>query len=1832
MKRVLSLLLTLLLLFSLLPSTLAFASAEETVAEEVEKEAHFANSDVEAWSPDACFYISEDAAGIFMMDYEYYPHETEYRNYLTQEAVSQIAYLDGILYYNATDEHTIKALDLRQNNVDVLAAANGNITRFAITSSTVYYLSDNTIFSVDRISGKQAVLIALPIIRRFWLTSATTIEYIADVEETIAVFDVSTGDTTQRENLISQIDLESPSVAETGKRGLSLTSLKSKFPHGKYWNHVGGTNNPNGYTSSPCSCHGNCNYYGYCNCNSFSNAIQCMGYALKVGYDYYGSDPRNWSTVYNLNSLKAGDYIRYKGNRHSIWVTGVNGDTITYTDCNSTGRCQIRWEATISKSTVAASLTHVKVAPGTAASSTPAAPSAPSVSVSGSSVTVSWNNVADETGYDVYLVQSPWAWADIKYHVSVGADVCSHTFSGVSAGHYCAFVISRPNDDQKQSGWTALDVTNDTPPNISWWMSDTKMGSVTSSFLQGNRYYFCYNLTGKTSGKLLDSIGNYSYTVTETITRPDGTTVSFSYNNDNNWISLKCTQAGTYRYSIKLSGDFIFETSGSIYVRENPPTLTTSTNPVTWDLSAGSSRQILIQTGGYLPTNLFIQAETISGNIQHHLDSFSGNSIFCTLSATEPGSGVIKFSLIDLDTDKTIATLSVNAAATLKSYSVSYNANGGSNAPSSQTKYHGKDLVLTTSTPAGKRYTVTFNGNGGTVGKSSQVYSQSFKEWNTSASGSGTKYASGGSYSSNSSVTLYAVWENPLFSDNTATKSGSYFLGWYDSPEMDNETHYPLGKKYLPGETEITGSVTLYALWSSTPIRLFGDYNMDGVIDFYDMVGLNNIRLGTAEATEEDQFWLDVNVDGTIDMDDIELINKVRLGTANYSDLPVVDSDIVFTAISMPKTTYQYGEEFVSTGLAIESYCSRNSMVSYVISKGFSIEGYDPYTIGNQYITIRYYQYDARIRVLVEAPQFALYLDENYPGGNESRKTVTYKSAVGSLPTPTRSGYRSTGWYTAKSGGTLYTASTIFSQLSDIRLYARWTADCSNGNHDYESADVAPTCNAHGYVMHTCKNCGDISITDYVNPLGHSYTYTLGISPTESSGGTIIGRCSRCGDEKSIALPALNKSNYSYTVTSASTCVAAGNAVYKYSSSTYGTYSFSVTLPLAAHNYKAITTEPTCTADGSTQYTCTNCSANYTVILTATGHVYDEIITQPTCTSQGYTTFKCISCADSYKSALISALGHNYAYAVTTTPTTSASGVLTGTCSRCSTNTTVTLPKLNATDYTYTVVTAATCTANGTGRYTWKTTTYGTFKFDVSIPKTDHSYTYAVTTAPTTSTTGELTGTCSKCGGTTTVTLPKLNTTDYNYSVTKAATCTATGTGRYTWKTTTYGTFYFDVTIPKTAHSYTTTVTQPACTAQGYTTHTCSVCGYSYKDSYTNALGHSWDAGTVTLEPTETEPGVKTFTCTRCGETKTEPIPATGHTHNYTATVVASTCTERGYTIHACACGDSYIDAYTAALGHAWDAGVVTTKPTETTTGIMTYTCTRCGATRTESIPELGHKHQYTETVTAPTCTEKGYTTHTCSCGESYVDSYVDALGHAWDNGKVTTQPTETTAGVKTFTCTRCSKTKTESIPATGGQPDQPDQPCDGGEGCSSGKFVDVSARDWFHEAVDFAVEQGLFGGMSANTFEPETAMTRAMLVTVLWRYEGEPDAPANTFSDVKSGTWYSNAVSWAAANGVVNGVGNNKFDPEGKITREQMATILFRYAQKKGIDTSKRGNLGDFPDVNRVSSYAKDAVQWAVGEKIINGSDGKLLPQGSATRAQVATILMRFIENIVNK
>ena len=180
--------------------------------------------------------------------------------------------------------------------------------------------------------------------------------------------------------------------------------------------------------------------------------------------------------------------------------------------------------------------------------------------------------------------------------------------------------------------------------------------------------------------------------------------------------------------------------------------------------------------------------------------------------------------------------------------------------------------------------------------------------------------------------------------------------------------------------------------------------------------------------------------------------------------------------------------------------------------------------------------------------------------------------------------------------------------------------------------------------------------------------------------------------------------------------------------------------------------------------------------------------------------------------------------------------------------------------------------------------------------------------------------------------------------------------------------------------------------------------------------------------------------------------------------------------------------------------------------------------------------------------------------------------------------------------------------------------------------FTDVKEDDWFYEAVKYVVQKGLFAGTSETTFEPNLAMTRGMLVTVLYRLEGTPAVTgSSTFADVAPGQYYTSAVIWATQNGIVSGYGNGYFGTNDIVSREQMATILFRYAKSKDYDTSLVKDIGGFTDSDQVASYAKRALQWAYANGIIGGtSETTLSPKGSATRSQVATILMRFDEKII--
>lgn len=180
--------------------------------------------------------------------------------------------------------------------------------------------------------------------------------------------------------------------------------------------------------------------------------------------------------------------------------------------------------------------------------------------------------------------------------------------------------------------------------------------------------------------------------------------------------------------------------------------------------------------------------------------------------------------------------------------------------------------------------------------------------------------------------------------------------------------------------------------------------------------------------------------------------------------------------------------------------------------------------------------------------------------------------------------------------------------------------------------------------------------------------------------------------------------------------------------------------------------------------------------------------------------------------------------------------------------------------------------------------------------------------------------------------------------------------------------------------------------------------------------------------------------------------------------------------------------------------------------------------------------------------------------------------------------------------------------------------------------FTDVSTSDWFYSDVMFVYENGLFSGTDSRSFSPNASMTRAMLVTVLYRLEGEPAGTgSSSFSDVRSGSYYEKAVAWAAANGIVTGTGSTSFSPDAKVTREQLAAILYRYAQYKKLDTDAGAKLDSFSDAGNVSGYASEALSWTVSEGLINGASGRLMPKGDATRAQVAAILHRFVENVMD-
>lgn len=434
------------------------------------------------------------------------------------------------------------------------------------------------------------------------------------------------------------------------------------------------------------------------------------------------------------------------------------------------------------------------------------------------------------------------------------------------------------------------------------------------------------------------------------------------------------------------------------------------------------------------------------------------------------------------------------------------------------------------------------------------------------------------------------------------------------------------------------------------------------------------------------------------------------------------------------------------------------------------------------------------------------------------------------------------------------------------------------------------------------------------------------------------------------------------------------------------------------------------------------------------------------------------------------------------------------------------------------------------------------------------------------------------------------------------------------------------------------TVVDPTCTKQGYTHHVCTVKGCTYApvdDTYVAATDHTW-VKTQTNPPACTEQGTAFYKCSACGATRTEKIAALGHDLSRCDLLPDATCTQPGRAVGTCPRCGVKIDEVIPAKGHDYSyKSASSIEPTCTESGHYQGTCPRCNQDYNDTIPALGHDWGEWVVAQEPTYTTTGYRYHICArCNTREGEDIPKLHEHVWDAGVVTQKPTATEPGVKTFTCTICGATKTEAIPATG----VPDV-CPGGPTCPGFAFRDMPApTDWSHEGLDYCIYRGYIAGTSASTVAPTGVCTRAQLVSILYRIQGEPTTVGGIelaklrapFDDVPRGQWYTDAIWWAKLTGVVSGTSATTFDPSGEITREQLAVILYNYTKQFAPGSlTATGSLAGFPDAGSVSSWARTEMAWAVGNGLISGTGSGgvayLSPKGSATRAQVAAILMRF-------
>jgi|GEM_PF-1270110 len=1025
MKRILSVILALMVVMS------CFAVSPSAVASEKE----FFNADVEAYYDGWFYYANEGKV--------YRETNTgESRTYYSDNA-EKIGVSQGKIYILREDG--ISRYDISEKKETKLVSVN-NIERFSLSDRILYYLVNGTVVSENLSSGETKEFIKA---NDFWLEDAENLSYMVD-DDYIYTVNFASGAVEKNINNASYFseDLTVSSGVAAGShfgnapQKISIKKLRDKFPAGKYWNHGSGSNNPDGYTSSGCYHHDSsgCEYNGSCGCNSFNSAIQCMGYAEKCGRDVTDANPRTsseWKQSYNssdLDNLKAGDIIRYKNNGHSIYVIGVRGDTVTITDCNSDYHCKIRWDATLSKSTIKSTFTYIRIAPFDAGVYTM------KLNACGGSCSKASIEVINDEAYGELPVPTRdgynftgWYSADnggtkITATSTVNLDSVSELYAHWELKTYTITYDAnggeKAPDAQTKTHFTSLVLSSGSPTRYGYSFDswNTAPDGSGTSYSRSARY------------KEEASVTLYAQWTPKTNIR-----VTFNSNGGSNPdLGRNVTFGRKYSEEKSINGYSInklpvpqkdgYDFDGW-YLDKNGGGLVTDDTPVgiaeyhTLYAHWTEKKYLISYDGrgdGSWPENQY----------KYHLSSVrlsdvvptSTGMTFKSWNTGENGNGVTYY---PGETYSTNSPLVLYAQWDREKFNVTYNANGGSGAPESQIKEYGLNLTLSSTVPTRTGYSFSgwSDGNGNTYNPS-DTYKKN-TALHLSAKWSPNKYMITFDYQDGACETREkeVTFDGAYGSLPESSKAGYVFKGWY--------TEKTGGTRIASDDiVKITVNTVLYAHWELKTYDVTFASQGTGVPAVQKKNHGTDLKLTTSVPSRTGFEFVEWNTseDGSGE--------AFASGGIYYKDAPIT----LYAIWKNAEYTVSYDANGGTNAPATQKklYGTNIYVTSVVPEKtGYNFIGWNTAKDGNGVDYAGGAVYSANCSETLFAKWEAKKFKANLNCDEEiSTYTLVYGQKYGEMPKPEKDGFTFLCW--ADKDGKTINPNGVFAGNRDIDLYASW--------------------------------------------------------------------------------------------------------------------------------------------------------------------------------------------------------------------------------------------------------------------------------------------------------------------------------------------------------------------------------------------------------------------------------------------------------------------------------------------------------------------------------------------------------------------------------------------------------------------------------------------------------------------------------------------------------------------------------------------------------------------------------------------------------------------------